>query len=82
MSPRRERLQVRLSAEHKALIERAARAKGQSLSTFVVSALLERARQIDVHVLTGRDWRRFLEIMDRGEAPTKALAAAATRAAR
>ncbi len=74
-----ERIEVRLSAEHKALLEDAARQRGQSVSAFVVSEALERARQLQLRILTRRDWDLFLEIMDRDEVPAPALVAAARK---
>ena len=79
MDAKTERIEVRLSPEHKAVIEEAAAARGQSLSAFVVSQALEQALRLRVTVLTRRDWERFLEIMDREEKPTPALAAAARK---
>ena len=82
MASRTERIEVRLSAEHKALIEEAAALRGQSISAFVVSQALEQAARLRLTVLTRRDWKRFVEIMDRGEKPTPALVAAARKTGR
>ena len=79
MPTKSERIEVRLSAEHKAVIAAAAALRGQSLSAFVVAEALERARQIRLTALTRRDWERFLEIMDREDEPTPALGAAARK---
>jgi len=79
MASKTERIEVRLSAEHKAMIEDAAALRGQSLSAFVVSEALEQARRLHLTVLTRRDWERFLEITDREEEPTPALIAAARK---
>lgn len=79
MTTKTERIEVRLSAEHKALIENAAALRGQSLSAFVVSEALEQARRLQLTVLTRRDWERFLEIMDHEEEPAPALVAAAKK---
>jgi len=83
MSAKTERIEVRLSAEHKALIEDAAAVRGQSLSAFVVSEALERARQLQLTPqltsLSRRNWEQFLEIMDREEEPAAALIAAAKK---
>ena len=73
MSTKTERIEVRLSAEHKAVIERAAALHGQSLSAFVVSEALEQARRTELTLLSPRDWKLFLEIMDRDEEPAAAL---------
>ena len=79
MATKTERIEVRLSSEHKSLIEDAAALRGQSLYTFVVSEALEGARQIQLTLLTRRDWDQFLEIMDHEEEPTPALVAAAQK---
>ena len=79
MAPKTERIEVRLSSEHKALLEDAARLRGQSVSAFVVSEALERARHLQLRLLTRRDWERFREIMDRSEEPAPALVAAARK---
>jgi len=79
MATKTVRIDVRLSPEHKALIENAAALNGQSVSAFVVSEVLERARQIQLTLLTRRDWDRFLAIVDREEEPTPALVAAARK---
>lgn len=76
MSTKTERIEVRLSPEHKAMIEEAAALRGQSISAFVVSEALEQALRLRFTVLTRRDWERFLEVMDREEVPAAALAAA------
>ena len=82
MAGKTERIEVRLTAEHKALLEEAAALRGQSLSAFVVSEALERARGLQRTTLTRRDWERFLAIMDREEKPAPALVAAARRSRR
>ena len=79
MAAKTERIEVRLSTEHKALIEHAARLRGQSLSAFVVSEALEQARRVELTVLTRRDWEQFLQIMDREEEPAPALVTAAQK---
>ncbi|MHC4161591.1 MAG: type II toxin-antitoxin system TacA family antitoxin [Planctomycetota bacterium] len=76
MATKTVRIEVRLSPEHKTLIENAAALHGQSLSAFVVSGALERARQIQSTFLTRRDWDRFLDLVDREEEPTPVLVAA------
>jgi uncharacterized protein (DUF1778 family) len=79
MSGKTVRIEVRLTPEHKTLIENAAALHGQSLSAFVVSEVLERVRQIQFTLLSRRDWERFLEIVDREEEPTPVLVAAARK---
>ncbi len=86
MPSKTERLEVRLSPEHKRLIESAAVASGQPLSSFAVSQLIERAEEILARhhqtVLAGRDQKLFLEIIDSNDKPTAALRRAAKRAVR
>ncbi|MHC4955913.1 MAG: type II toxin-antitoxin system TacA family antitoxin [Planctomycetota bacterium] len=81
--PKTERLELRLSPEHKSLVESAAALSGLSLSAFVVSEVLDRAYQITADhnrtTLSRRDWDRFLEIMDEPAEPTPALRRAAQR---
>jgi uncharacterized protein (DUF1778 family) len=77
MANKTERIEMRVSPEHKALIERAAALRGQSISAFVVAEVLERARQIDVSMLSKRDWEEFIRILDADDEPTPALRAAA-----
>ena len=79
MATKTVRIEVRLSPEHKTLIENAAALNGQSISAFVVSEVLERVRQIQFTLLSRRDWDRFLEIVDREEEPAPALVAAARK---
>ncbi len=77
MKTKTDRLEVRLSREHKELIERAAAASGQPISAFAIANLVERAREAlarhEQTVLSHRDWQRFLEILEREEEPTLAL---------
>lgn len=74
------RVDFRLPRKAKAIIEEAAAIRGQSLSDFAVSTLLERANQIvdaeRVRVLSERDARIFLGLLDSGK-PNKALRKAA-----
>ena len=83
MAGRTERLEMRLSPEQKDILERAAAATGQPLTGFVLSHLLERAREIEERqrttVLSRRDHKRFLAILESGAAPVPALRAAARR---
>lgn len=81
MAEQPERLDLRLSPEHKRLIERAARIKGHaSVSGFAAVQLVEAALAIleenEVLTLSRRDWSRFAEILDQSE-PNEALASAA-----
>ncbi len=78
------RLNFRLPAELKAVIEEAAAALGQSVSDFAVSTLVQTARTVihqrSVTELTNRDRDRFLALLDDTDAkPNKALVNAAKR---
>ena len=81
MAEQPERLDLRLSPEHKRLVERAATVKGHtSVSGFAAVQLVEAARAIleeyEVLTLSSRDWDRFAEILDENE-PNEALVSAA-----
>ena len=86
MATKTERWDVRLSAEHKELLEQAAAISGQSVTSFAISHLLEKAREIiDRHnrtVLTSLDQARFLEILTSDDEPAPALLKAAERITR
>lgn len=86
MATKTERLDVRLSPEHKELLEQAAAISGQPLTSFAVSFLLQKAREvIEQHnrtVLNRNDWDRFLEILETDEEPSPALMKAAEGQAR
>lgn len=78
------RLELRLSSEHKGLIEDAAVTSGQTMQGFVLSTLLREARQVLEHSqitrLTRRDRDRFIAALDEANAaPNKALRKAAAR---
>jgi uncharacterized protein (DUF1778 family) len=78
-----ERLDFRLKAEHKEIIERAAAYTGESLTGYAISTLLDRSREIiGMHesvILTARDRDVFLALLDAPPAPTEVLRAAAAR---
>ncbi len=78
------RLNFRLSAELKEVIEQAAAHTGQTVSDFAVSTLVQSARTIikehDRTELTSRDRDIFVALLDDSKAkPNKALAAAARK---
>jgi uncharacterized protein (DUF1778 family) len=74
---------MRLSPEHKKLIERAASLKGQSLSAWIKFVLLSKAEEVlethDRTVLSLRDWQAFYRIADAVDAPAPALKKAVKR---
>lgn len=71
------RLELRSTRDQKTLLERAASLAGVSVSAFVLSSALKEAhgviREHQVTTLTLRDWDRFIEIMERDEAPNEHL---------
>ncbi len=81
--PRPQRLEARLSADAKAVIQRAADIRGRSLSEFVVSSALEAAeetiREHEVIVLSARDSIALVEALLNPKGPSEALLAAARR---
>jgi uncharacterized protein (DUF1778 family) len=72
---------VPVSSQQSELLEQAAAQSGQSLHEFAASALVEKARQIvlngGVRILSERDARRFLELLDSEVQPNEALRSAA-----
>ncbi|MGQ0653959.1 MAG: type II toxin-antitoxin system TacA family antitoxin [Betaproteobacteria bacterium] len=80
---RDERIDLRLSAELKSLLARAASYSGMSLSSFLVSSASKRARELvaerETLTLSARDWRAFLSGLDKAERRRPKLEAAAKR---
>ena len=78
-----DRIDARLPAETKQLIERAAVITGVTLSDFVISRAYEAAaaivREHDTWVLSRRESKAFVEALLSPPAPNKALRAAAAR---
>jgi uncharacterized protein (DUF1778 family) len=75
------RIDFRLSKQAKATIEKAAALMGQGLSDFAVTTLLERANEVldtkRLRVLSERDARIFLSVLDDDSQPNPALREAA-----
>ena len=75
--PKPERLEARLPADAKAIIQRAADLSGRSVSDFVVSSALEAAketiREHEVIVLSARDSITFIEALLNPKGPNEAL---------
>lgn len=82
MSSDRERIDARLAAPQKELIEKAAGLAGLSVASFVVSSAIEHAQAvIEQHtrtMLSIDNARRLAHILERDE-PTPSLLAAAKR---
>jgi uncharacterized protein (DUF1778 family) len=74
---RSERLQVRLDANSKDVLQRAARYQHKTVSQFVLSTALEEAakviREKEVVTLTDLDWTRFLDALTNPPEPNPAL---------
>lgn len=81
MSAHNARLDVRLPAAHKALIDQAAEVLGQSTSAFTVSTLVAEATSVIAHrgniQMSDRDRDRFLACLAEPPAPKAALRRAA-----
>lgn len=78
-----ERLEVRLSPEQKALVERAAELPGRTVTDFVLSSLQQAAeaviREHEIMTLTAQDSRVFVELLLHPPAPNERLRTAAVR---
>jgi len=78
-----ERLEMRLTREQKDLIERAARIRGLDVTSFAIPTVLEAAREVvgrqSVTVLSERDFKKFLRVLDADEEPAPKLKAAVKR---
>jgi uncharacterized protein (DUF1778 family) len=76
-STKSERFDVRLTPRQKQILELAAQALGQSLTSFVLSSTLERALQLvreqTVTALSRRDWQTIQNLIAAPPAPTPAL---------
>jgi uncharacterized protein (DUF1778 family) len=86
MSTKTERVEARLSLEQRTRIERAAEYVGESMSTFIVGAAVERADElIAAHfatVVPADYFDQLLAALDEPTEPSPILSAAAKRARR
>jgi len=80
---KRERLEARVSAEQKALLQRAADLQGRTLSDFIIGSAQQAAEEIirehTVITLAEQDSRTFVEALLNPLAPNERLRAAAAR---
>jgi uncharacterized protein (DUF1778 family) len=80
--PATARIEMRVSEDHKQLVEQAASICGQTVTTFATTALVERAqlvlREHDRTMLTATDREAFLRILQ-DDQPNAALRNAAAR---
>jgi uncharacterized protein (DUF1778 family) len=79
----KERVDFRLEPEHKALIERAAAYRGETMTGYAVSTLVREAQRVvrehEVVTLSDADRDGFLELLENPPKPTEALQRAARR---
>lgn len=77
------RLDFRISPEHKSLIERAAMAQGQTITSFAVSALVrvatETIQKDTERAFSEKDAQVFLDMISAPSEPNAALKAAAEK---
>jgi uncharacterized protein (DUF1778 family) len=77
------RLEARITAEQKALVERAAAYQGRTVSDFVITTVQEAARAVihehEVLQLSASQSRAFVETLLNPPEPTEALQQAADR---
>jgi uncharacterized protein (DUF1778 family) len=83
ISPRDERIDLRLSSDMKALLARAAAYSGMSLSGFLVASAAGQAKALIAEneslTLSPSDWNAFLTALDETDKPRPKLAAAFER---
>jgi len=83
VSVAKERVDFRLDPEHKALIERAAAYRGETMTGYAISTLVREAQRVvrehEVVTLTDGERDRFLELLDNPPTPTDALRRASQR---
>jgi len=74
-----ERLELRLEADRRQLLDKAAAASGMSTSAFVLSHATEAAQQVladrTTFVLPADRWDAFVQLLDRDAQPVDGLAA-------
>lgn len=78
-----ERVSLRIDAESKRALERAASYTGSSLSDFVITRALAAAKEViqarEMVPLSGRDWEAFLDALVNPPAPNANLERALRR---
>ena len=74
-----DRLELRLEADRRQLLDKAAAASGMSTSAFVLSHATEAAQQVladrTTFVLPADRWDAFVQLLDRDAQPVDGLAA-------
>ncbi len=80
---KQERLQIRLDAQAKSILQRAAGHRHKTLSQFVLGTALEEAERIirenEVVTLSGADWQVFYDALTNPPTPNAALRKAYAR---
>ena len=80
---KQERLQIRLDAQAKSLLQRAAGHRHKTLSQFVLGTALEEAERVirenEVVTLSGADWQVFYDALTNPPAPNATLRKAYAR---
>lgn len=83
MTTTADRLEVRISAQDKQTIARAAELRGEGVSAFARSVLVREAERVleaeKTVVLSAKESRRFLQALDRPFSPNAKLRAALAR---
>ena len=78
-----DRLQVRLDAESKAVLQRAASYRRKTVSQFVLATALEEAERVirenEAVTLSGPEWKAFYDALTNPPAPNAALREAFAR---
>lgn len=78
-----DRLQVRLDARSKSVLQRAASYRHKTVSQFVLATALEEAEKVirenEVVTLSGPDWKIFYDALTNPPAPNAALRKAYAR---
>lgn len=72
-----DRLQVRLDAESKSVLQRAASYRHKTVSQFVLATAMEEAEKVirenEVVTLSGPDWKIFYDALTNPPAPNAAI---------
>ena len=80
---KQERLQIRLDAQAKSILQRAAGHRHKTLSQFVLGTALEEAERVirenEVVTLSGADWQVFYDALTNPPTPNAALRKAYAR---
>lgn len=83
MTQRDQRIDLRVSADLKTLLSRAAAYSGMSLSSFLIAVASDHAKQVigkhETVTLSSRDWKAFLAALDEADKPRPRLEAVARR---